>query len=70
MLDRIPTEEGGKSPFIGQAPATVFFDADQIGQGIAKTSLGLYKHQPLGWEMGMWLQRPFHFFVPEKPIKG
>ena len=69
MLDRIATEGVGKPPFLWQAPATVFIGADQMGQGTAKTALGSYKHQPLGWEMGMWLQRPFHFFyageIPE-----
>ena len=55
MLDRIATEGAGKPPFLGQASATVFIDADQMGQGIAKTALGSYKHRPLGWEMGMWL---------------
>ena len=71
MLDKIATEGGGKPPFLGQAPATVFIGADQMGHGIAKTALGSYKHQPLGWEMGMWLQRPFHFFLRRRnPRRG
>ena len=70
MLDRIDTEGGGKPPFLWQAPATVFIGADKMGQGIAKTALGSYKHQPLGWEMGMWLQRPFHFFYAGETPEG
>ena len=70
MLDRIATEGGGKPPFLGQPPATVFIGADQMGQGIAKTALGSYKHQPLGWEMGMWVQRLFHFLRRKNPRRG
>ena len=71
MLDIIATETVlGKPSFFGQAPAEVSIDADQMGQGIAKPSLGSYKHQPLGWKMGMWLQGPFHIFTPEKARRG
>ena len=70
MLDRIATEGGRKPPFLGQAPATVFIGADQMGQGIAKTALESCKHQPLGWELRMWLQRPFHFFYAGETPEG
>ena len=69
-LGRIATEGGGRPPFLGQAPATLFIGADQMGQAIAKTTLVSYKHQSVGWEMGMWLQRPFHFLRRRNPRKS
>ena len=70
MLDSIATEGGGKPPFLGQAPATVFIGADRMGQGIAKNSPGIVQASTPGLGNGNVAAEAVPFFYAGETPEG